>query len=140
MSTISVSTPLPVGLPTVNVLAALHNHDLMLRTLCPALISYQFESGDRRTQATYNVTDRKPGGQTTYRLTLTNVADGVNSLVNARPPMGILTIAGKWRVRAGILTEDVEIDGNFMMKKMARGNVEKTHPAQHTRLINQARA
>jgi hypothetical protein len=76
--------------------------------------------------------------QTTYKLTLTNTPTGVDSLVNAKPPVGILTIAGQWRVADGKLSEDVEIDGNFMMKKMAKGNVEKTHPEQHTKLIEAA--
>jgi len=40
----------------------------------------------------------------------------------------------------GTLREDIEIDGNFMMKKMAKGNVEKTHPAQHSMLLQQAKA
>ncbi len=82
--------------------------------------------------------DADSNNQTTYKLTLTNVHDGVNSLVNAKPPVGILTIAGKWRVKNGQLVEEVEIDGNFMMKKMAKGNVEKTHPQQHTLLLEQA--
>jgi len=63
--------------------------------------------------------------------------DGIDSLVKAKPPVGVLTIAGKWRVREGQLVEDIEIDGNFMMKKMAKGNVEKTHPHQHTLLLEQ---
>jgi hypothetical protein len=46
-----------------------------------------------------------------------------------------LTISGQWRVKAGLLTEDVEIDANFMMKKVAKSNVEKTHPGQHVRLL-----
>jgi hypothetical protein len=33
----------------------------------------------------------------------------------------------------------VEIDGNFMVKRMAKGNVEKTHPEQHVKLIQMAR-
>ncbi|KAF2261196.1 hypothetical protein CC78DRAFT_360830 [Lojkania enalia] len=141
MSSTTLSTLLPHGLSSENVLAALHNHDLMIRTLCPSLISYAFESGNPSTQATYIVTDKKPiGQQTTYKLTLTNVASGVNSLVNAKPPVGILTIAGRWRVDNGHLVEDVEIDGNFMMQKMAKGNVEKTHPVQHSLLLQQARA
>lgn len=45
------------------VIAALHNHELMIKTLCPALVSYSFESGDKATSATYTVTDKKPIGQ-----------------------------------------------------------------------------
>ncbi|KAF9690571.1 hypothetical protein EKO04_011508 [Ascochyta lentis] len=122
------------------VIAALHNHELMIKTLCPALVSYAFESGDKNSSATYTVTDKKPIGQTTYKLTLTNTPTGVDSLVNAKPPVGILTIAGTWRVAGGKLTEDVVIDGNFMMKKVAKGNVEKTHPEQQVKLLEAARA
>ncbi|KAF1954957.1 hypothetical protein CC80DRAFT_493343 [Byssothecium circinans] len=140
MTTTSVSTALPSGLPKETVIAALHNHELMIKTLCPELISYEFESGDKDSQATYSVTDKKPIGQTTYKLTLTNVPTGVDSLVNAKPPVGTLTISGKWRVDDHTLVEDVEIEGNFVMKKMAKGNVEKTHPEQHVKLLQQVTA
>jgi hypothetical protein len=78
--------------------------------------------------------------QTTYKLTLTNVDAGVDSLVNAKPPVGTLTISGKWRVANGQLSEEVDIDANFMMKKVAKNNVEKTHPEQHMKLLEAARA
>jgi hypothetical protein len=77
--------------------------------------------------------------QTAYKLTLTNVAQGVDSLVNAKPPVGVLTISGKWRVSGGQLSEEVEIDANFMMKKVAKTNVDKTHPEQHVKLLEAAR-
>jgi hypothetical protein len=35
----------------------------VIQTLCPALLTYAFESGNPYTQATYLITDRKPGGQ-----------------------------------------------------------------------------
>ena len=63
MSTTNVSTAIPAGLDASSVLAALHNHELMIKTLCPALISFEFESGDKNGQATYNITDKKPIGQ-----------------------------------------------------------------------------
>ncbi|KAI8932296.1 hypothetical protein NX059_010492 [Plenodomus lindquistii] len=138
MPTSHISTPLN-GVEASIVIAALHNHDLMIRTLCPALVSYAFESGNMRAQATYSITDRKPNGQTTYRITLTNTSFGVDSLVNAKPPVGVLTISGKWRVSGGQLIEDVEIDANFMMKKVAKTNVDKTHPGQHVKLLQAAR-
>jgi hypothetical protein len=62
MPTSHISTPLASVSPSI-VIAALHNHDLMIKTLCPALISYNFESGDKSTCATYSITDRKPIGQ-----------------------------------------------------------------------------
>jgi hypothetical protein len=160
MPTSQISTPLN-GVDAAIVIAALHNHDLMIKTLCPALVSYAFESGDKATSATYTVTDKKPIGQvrqpisphlsysldnhtntpqTTYKLTLTNVPEGVDSLVNAKPPVGVLTISGKWRVADGKLSEEIEIDANFMMKKVAKSNVEKTHPEQHMKLLEAAQA
>jgi hypothetical protein len=138
MSTTSVKTPIPSGLSHEQVIAALHNHELMIKALCPALISHELESGDPNSEAVYSVTDKKPIGQTTYKLTLTNVDGGVNSLVNAKPPVGTLTITGKWRINGNELTEDVDIDGNFMMKKMAKGNVDSTHPKQHQQLLAEA--
>jgi hypothetical protein len=150
MPTSHISTPLAGVSPAVAI-AALHNHDLMIKTLCPALVTYNFESGDKSTCATYSITDRKPIGQvrriplprfnsslftnsvsqTTYNLTLTNVSEGVDSLVNAKPPVGVLTIQGRWRVKNGELSEEVDIDAN--------SNVEKTHPGQHVKLLEAAR-
>lgn len=157
----TITTPISPTIQPSTLIATLHNHDIMIKALCPGLISYAFISGDKTSEATYSVTDKKPIGQvhppffsfplplfstfpdisqTTYRLTLTNVTSGIDSLVNAKPPVGTLTIAAKWRVAGGELVEEVEIDGNFMMKKMAKGNVEKTHPEQHSRLLEMARA
>ena len=62
MPTSHISTPLNGVAPEV-VIAALHNHELMIKTLCPSLISYEFDSGDAATSATYSVTDKKPIGQ-----------------------------------------------------------------------------
>ncbi|KAI3550653.1 hypothetical protein CPAR01_05969 [Colletotrichum paranaense] len=139
-----VSTPVPAGVDRNAVLSAIHNHDLMVKTLCPALISYNLESGSVGVgqSATYSVTDKKPIGQTTYQLTITNLEDGVDTLVNAKPPVGTLVINGRWRIvneAAGlILREEVDIEANMLMKKMAKGNVEKTHPEQHAALLVQA--
>jgi hypothetical protein len=78
--------------------------------------------------------------QQTYKLTLTNVPDGVDTLVNAKPPVGVLNISGTWRVADGKLSEEIEIDANFMMKKVVKSNVEKTHPEQHMKLLEAAHA
>lgn len=126
--TTSVSTSVPAGLSNETVLSALHNHEMMIKILCPQLISYELESGTKDKEATYKVTDKKPIGQTTFKLTLTNTAAGVNTAVDAKPPVGTLLIKGTWVVKDGKLQEDVEIEGNMLTKKMAKGNVESTHP------------
>jgi hypothetical protein len=69
MPTSQISTPLN-GVDAAVVIAALHNHDLMIKTLCPALVSYAFESGDKATCAVYTVTDRKPIGQVRFLFSL----------------------------------------------------------------------
>ncbi|KAK1997048.1 hypothetical protein LX36DRAFT_579256 [Colletotrichum falcatum] len=144
MSTAVINTPVPAGVDKNAVITTIHNHDLMVKTLCPSLISYNLESGSvgLGQSATYSVTDKKPIGQTTYQLTITNVEDGVDTLVNAKPPVGTLIIAGKWRIvqeASGlVLREEVDIDANMLMKKMAKGNVEKTHPEQHAALLVEA--
>jgi hypothetical protein len=62
MPTSHISTPI-AGTSAATVIAALHNHDLMIKTLCPALVSYHFIGGNKSSQATYSITDRKPIGQ-----------------------------------------------------------------------------
>jgi hypothetical protein len=62
MPTSHISTPLN-GVDVAIVISALHNHELMIKTLCPALVSYAYESGDKNSSATYSITDKKPIGQ-----------------------------------------------------------------------------
>jgi|SRR5690242_14266748 len=62
MATSHIETPIG-NVDAAVVIAALHNHDLMIKTVCPALVSYSFESGDKTSAATYLVTDKKPIGQ-----------------------------------------------------------------------------
>jgi hypothetical protein len=135
------TSQLPEGVSAEAVVKTLHDHDTYIKIACPQLVSYEFDSGSKEIgqQAIYRVTDKKPLGQTTYTLTITNLADGVDTLVNAKPPVGTLTIAGKWRLADGSLIEEVEIDGNMIMKKMVKGNVEKTHPEQHEKLLEHAK-
>lgn len=139
--TYSLTSPLPEGVSPEAVIKTLHDHDTYIKIACPQLISYEFESGSKEIgqQAVYKVTDKKPLGQTTYTLTITNLADGVDTLVNAKPPVGTLTISGKFRVAAGQLVEETDIEGNVIMKKMVKGNVEKTHPEQHEKLLEHAK-
>ena len=136
--TTTIATPIPAGLSPETVVKTLHNHDLYIKTTCPQLIKYELESGDPASKATYNVTDKKPIGETTYKLTLTNVADGIDTLVDGKMPMGSMKIAGKWRVADGMLKEEVEIDANMVVKKMVKGNVEKSHPEHHASLYAEA--
>ena len=65
----------------------------------------------------YSITAPTPVGTSTYPLTITNVPGGVDTLVQPKPPVGKLEIKAKWRVAKGMLTEDVEIEGNFMTKR-----------------------
>lgn len=64
-----------------------------------------------------SVTAPTPVGTSTYPLTITNLADGIDTLVQPKPPVGKLEIKAKWRVAEGQLREDVEIEGNFLTKR-----------------------
>ncbi|CAG5179594.1 uncharacterized protein ALTATR162_LOCUS9364 [Alternaria atra] len=67
----------------------------MIKTLSSP-IKLAFESGDKATCAVYTVTDKKPLGQQTYKLTPTNVPDGVDTPVNAQnPPLASSTSAAR---------------------------------------------
>jgi hypothetical protein len=147
--TTTITTPLPADLSPASLIKLLHNHETYLRTTCPQMISHELidtassassDSGSdsELDTSTYRVTDKKPLGQTTYTLTLTNTEDGIDTLVNAKPPVGSLKIAGKWRVAEGKLVEEVEIDANMVLRKMVKGNLEKAHADHHVELMKLA--
>jgi hypothetical protein len=138
--TTTISVPIPEGVTAEAVVKILHDHDAYIKITCPQLVSYKLVSGDASTNepCVYSVTDKKPIGQTTYSLTLTNVPDGLDNLVNAKAPIGALTINGKWRVADGKLTEEVDIDANMVMKKMVKGGVEKSHPEHLAEFVKRA--
>jgi len=136
--TTTVSTPLPEGLSPDTVLKTLHNHEVYIKATCPQLISYKLIEGDPATKATYEVTDKKPVGEATYKLTLTNVPDGIDTFVDGKMPMGSMKVSGQWRVADGVLKEELEIDANMVVKKLVKGNIEKSHPVHHVTLFTEA--
>lgn len=136
----TISTDIPADVSSTALIAVLHNHDTYIKQTCPQLVSYELESGDASTSCVYRVTDKKPIGQTTYTLTLTNTPEGIDTLVNAKPPVGTLVIKGSWKVQEGKLIENVEIEANMIMKKMVKGNLEKQHAEHHVQLLVMAKA
>lgn len=86
------------------------------------------------------VTDKRPIGKTILQLTLVNCEDGIDSTVNGKAPTGAIVILSKWRVYADRIEEDVSIDSNFVMNRMIKGNVEKSHPQQHLGFCQAAQA
>ncbi|KAI1352086.1 hypothetical protein F5Y01DRAFT_99017 [Xylaria sp. FL0043] len=128
-----ITTPLPAGTSEQAVVNSLHNHDLYIKTTCPQLISQKHVSGTPGLDqpCVYEITDKRPVGQTTFTMTLTNVAEGVDAVIEGKAPTGAMTITSKWRARAGNLEETVDIDSNIVTKKFIKGNVEKAHPGFH---------
>jgi len=118
MST-SVVTPLSAGIDPRALIEVLHDHSAMINALAPGNTDAQLISGEPSGTGpcVYHVTAPTPMGKSTYPLTITNVADGADTLVQPKPPVGKLEIKAKWRVADGKLSEMVEIDGNFMTKK-----------------------
>ncbi|KAF7526843.1 hypothetical protein G7054_g10645 [Neopestalotiopsis clavispora] len=133
----SISTSIPAGTSPQAVIAVLHDHDQYIKTACPQHISYKLISGTPALNepCVYEVTDKKPIGQTTYPLTLTNREDGIDAFIDAKAPTGAIRLESKWRVAGDKLEENVKIDSNMLMNKMIKGNVEKSHPAQHQGLL-----
>ncbi|KAI1424384.1 hypothetical protein F5Y12DRAFT_453391 [Xylaria sp. FL1777] len=128
-----IKTPLPAGATEQAVINSLHNHDLYIKTTCPQLISQKHVSGTPAPDqpCVYDITDKRPVGQTTFQMTLTNVAEGVDAVIEGKAPTGSMTITTKWRVRGGLLEEVVNIESNIVTRKLIKGNVEKAHPEYH---------
>ncbi|KAI1214760.1 uncharacterized protein F4807DRAFT_455211 [Annulohypoxylon truncatum] len=145
----TITTPLPGGVEPAAVVALLHDHEAYIRTTCPQLISYKRVSGPSSSTTSpaglgepvlFEVVDRRPTGQTTYKLTLTNREEGIDSLVDGKAPTGTMAVRTRWRVRgdAGMLEEEIEIDSNMITKKMVKGNIEKGHPEHHRSFLAEA--
>lgn len=135
-----ISTPLPAGTPEQSVIASLHDHDAYIRTTCPQLISQKHLSGTAGAggagePCVYEITDKRPIGQTTFKMTLTNVVDGVDAVVEGKAPTGSMVVRSRWRVRGGRLDEAVEIESNIVTRKFIKGNVEKDHPEFHQYVV-----
>ncbi|KAK8117951.1 uncharacterized protein PG998_006232 [Apiospora kogelbergensis] len=142
----TITTPIPTSVSRDAVLAALHDHDRYIRTTCPQLIDYAHVSSNPAAAPgglpcdVYEVTDKRPIGQTTFRLTLTNQpGEGIDALIEGKAPTGSMVIKSRWRVLEGApqhaLEERVSIDANMLMNKMIKGNVEKSHPEQHQKFM-----
>jgi hypothetical protein len=143
-TTTTISTPLPASTTKDSLIATLHNHDLYIKATIPLLITYNKTSATDvpvlNEPTTYSITDKKPIGQVTYTLTLTNRTEGIDARVDAKPPVGSLIIKSHWVVTDEEVKEEVEIEANIVMKRMVRGTVEKSHPEQHLQLIYDATA
>ncbi|KAI0909027.1 hypothetical protein F4824DRAFT_40676 [Ustulina deusta] len=128
-----ITTPLPAEATEQAVINSLHNHDLYIKITCPQLISQKHVSGTPGPgqPCVYEITDKRPVGQTTFQMTLTNVAEGVDAVIDGKAPTGSMTITSKWRARGRALEEVVAIESNIVTKKFIKGNVEKAHPEYH---------
>ncbi|KAI0381894.1 hypothetical protein F5Y04DRAFT_254594 [Hypomontagnella monticulosa] len=144
----TIKTPLPKGVDPSTVTKLLHDHETYIRITCPQLISYSQVSGPRSvapidTPCVFEVTDRRLTGQTTFKLTLTNRADGIDSRVDGKTPTGAMVIRTRWRVRGGngdvgCIEEEVEIESNIIVKKMVKGSIDKGHPEYHQNFLAEA--
>lgn len=120
MAATSVKTSIPPNVTEASLIQTLHDHRSIINALAPEHTAAELVSGDPAVlgkPTVYSVTAPTPVGTSTYPLTITNVPGGVDTLVQPKPPVGKLEIKAKWRVAKGMLTEDVEIEGNFMTKR-----------------------
>lgn len=138
----TITTPLAAGVNEEAVIASLHNHDTYIRVTCPQLIDYKKVSGEPAIgePCIYEVTDKRPIGQTTFRLTLVNQSKGIDATVDGKAPTGSIHVESKWSVTSGRIEENIAIDSNAIMKRMIKGSVEKTHPEHHQSFVQAAQA
>lgn len=138
----TITTPLAAGVKEDAVIASLHNHDVYIKITCPQLIDYKKISGEPAIgeACVYEVTDKRPIGQTTFKLTLVNQPKGIDATVDGKSPTGSIHIESKWTVTSGKIEESIAIDSNAIMKKMIKGSVEKSHPEQHKNFVQAAQA
>ena len=121
MATACIKTPIPSHITPASVIQILHNHQPIIDALAPGNTAFKLESGDPAAMGSpcvYSITAPTPMGTSTYPLTITNLLGGVDTLVQPKPPVGKLEIRAKWRVANGELREDVEIEGNFVTKRL----------------------
>lgn len=139
----TITTPLSAGVKEEAVIASLHNHDIYIKVTCPQLIDYKKISGGEPVigeTCVYEVTDKRPIGQTTFRLTLVNQPKGIDATVDGKAPTGSIHIESKWSVTSGRIEESIAIDSNAIMKRMIKGSVEKSHPEHHQSFVQAASA
>lgn len=138
----TITTPLAAGIKEEAVIASLHDHDVYIKVTCPQLISYKKISGEPviGEACVYEVTDKRPIGQTTFRLTLVNQPKGIDATVDGKAPTGSIHIESKWSVTSGRIEENIAIESNAIMKKMIKGSVEKSHPEHHQNFVQAAQA
>ena len=121
MATSCIKTPIPSNITPTSLIQILHNHQPIIDALAPGNTTFKLESGDPAAMGSpcvYSITAPTPMGTSTYPLTITNLLGGVDTLVQPKPPVGKLEIRAKWRVANGELREDVEIEGNFVTKRL----------------------
>ena len=135
----TITTPIPSGTSDSAILSTLHNHEAMINVM-PAIEEQHKVSGDASSSATYSITDRKPlpVGRQTWDYTITNQPDGVDTIVNASPPLGKLIITTKWRLVDGALKNDVVVQGNRVMTGGVKDSVNKNHKEWQEKLLQMA--
>ncbi|KAK2614762.1 hypothetical protein N8I77_001565 [Diaporthe amygdali] len=138
----TITTTLATGVKEEAVIASLHNHEVYIKVTCPHLIDYKKISGEPAVgqSCVYEVTDKRPIGQTTFRLTLVNQPKGIDATVDGKSPTGSIHIESKWSVTSGRIEESIAIDSNAIMKRMIKGSVEKSHPEHHQSFVQAAQA
>lgn len=135
-STSKISTPIPTGLAPETLIAALHDHTLYVKITNPDMISVKQDSGPSPptigSPCTYTVTNKNKDGESTMEQVFTNHPDGVDVSLVIKPPVGgDIVIRASWRVVDGVLKEEVDIEAGFLIRKMAKGPIEKGAVEHH---------
>ncbi|KAI1169611.1 hypothetical protein F4777DRAFT_584744 [Nemania sp. FL0916] len=151
--TITVTTPFPAGVTAQAVLNSLHDHETYIKTTCPGFATQKhlFGSAVLGQPCGYEITAKRGNPNnpstmmtTTFKMTLTNVVEGVDAVVESDTPLGEMVVRSRWRVSSvggpgGSLEEVVDIEGsNKVTKQLVKTNVEKSHSEYHNAFIAEA--
>ncbi|RYC59064.1 hypothetical protein CHU98_g7155 [Xylaria longipes] len=137
---LDVISQLPTDVSEKAMINSLHNHDLYIQTTCPNMKSCMHVSGTPKLDrpCVYKITDRRAFGEVTFVLTLTNMAEGVDAVVEGKTPIGSMVVRSEWRVCARRLKEVVGIESNPFTKNIVRKNIEKSHYGFHKHFATEA--
>lgn len=135
-STTTVSSPLPEGLKPESLIAALHNHELYFKLVDPDLVSSKLVSGDP-TKLGEKCSYEHVSAKHTSDYDITNEEDGITTSCSIKSPVGNMIVRLKWKVAEGKITEDIELEGNFVMRKMSKGPTEKNGLETQKRLFEE---
>ncbi|MCJ1472918.1 hypothetical protein MMC13_001567 [Lambiella insularis] len=141
--TLHEETAIPSGISRAQVLAALHDHEFMIKRNCRVLSFRLLPAGDKNAHieadsgtGTYEVTDKMtflpekiwPASSVTYTMSFVDTPDGLKHILKAA--MGMVSKAThtiEERDSGMVLTEDSDVEVNRLVAGAVKRNMHETY-------------